>query len=364
MDEHTSDCTHDWLRLRHSGLPSSIAVELVTRLGSAQRVLQCCSHEFPAGLNVPAALKAIRDINRTALKDDLRWLEASVDHHVISCLDSTYPTLLREAANAPLLLYVTGDPSQLNSSQLAIVGSRNPTPTGRELAFRFGANLARLGFVITSGLAMGIDAAAHRGALAAAGATIGVMATGPDRIYPYQHQELAQQISRQGALVSEMPVGTAPTKRGFPQRNRIISGMSAGTIVVEATERSGSLITARFAGEQGREVYAVPGSILSPQSRGCHALLRDGARLVECEEDIVAELTHLGPVSQRAGPSPSLAREFQSLLNHMGYDPVTINVLVARSGLTAEEVCSMLSRMELLGVVRKVLGGNYIRVGS
>ena len=190
--------------------------------------------------------------------------------------------------------------------------------------------------------------------------TIAVMATGLDRTYPYRHLKLAEQISKCGVLVSEMPLGTPPTKRAFPQRNRIISGLGVGTLVVEATASSGSLITARLAGEQGREVYAVPGSILSPQSKGCHALLRDGARLVESEEDVLMELTHF---SHPPRSKPLLvSTEFKPLLKFMGYDPVTIDTLVSRSGLTADEVCSMLSRMELQGVIKTVLGGHYIRV--
>lgn len=362
MDKDTGDCTDAWLRIRHSGLPLSVVLKLIAQFGGAEAVLRCSARKLQT---VPAArdiLQALKSCNKQAVQNDTRWLKTRGSRHIVNYLDPRYPALLRELTDPPLLLYVDGDVRLLESCQLSVVGSRNPTPTGRELAFRFAANLSRLGLTITSGLAIGIDASAHRGALSVHAPTIAVMATGLDRAYPYQHQRLAEQISEQGVLVSEMPIGTPPRKQAFPQRNRIISGLCVGTMVVEATVRSGSLITARLAGEQGREVYAVPGSILSPQSRGCHALLRDGARLVETEEDILTELTHLCRPPLEASQPSSLPTDFQSLISFMGYDPVTIDVLVRRSGLTTDKVCSMLSRMELQGVVKTVLGGHYIRV--
>lgn len=293
---------------------------------------------------------------------DLRWLESGHRRHIISRMDDRYPPLLRELPDAPLLLYVEGDPELLCTPQIAIVGSRNPTPGGRELAFRFGVSLSRSGLTVTSGLAIGIDAAAHQGALSASRPTLAVMATGIDRVYPPRHRDLACDISRHGALVSELPVGTPPAKHAFPQRNRIISGLSVGTLVVEAARRSGSLITARLAGEQGREVYAVPGSVLSPQSRGCHALIRDGACLVETEADIFAELRHLGLAAPESRGPASTGEKPDALIDAMGYDPVTIDTLVNRSGLTADTVSSMLLRMELEGAVKAIAGGHYIRV--
>lgn len=363
MDKNSGNCAEAWLRIRHSGLPLSVALKLVTQLEGAEEVLHCSTRKLRTVLNSGNVTKALNTYNRQAVQNDMRWLGAKESHHIISCLHGSYPALLRELTDRPLLLYADGEVSLLDSCQLSVVGSRNPTPTGRELAFRFAANLARMGFTITSGLAIGIDASAHRGALSVPAPTIAVMATGLDRTYPCRHQKLAERISAQGVLVSEMPIGTPPRKQAFPQRNRIISGLCLGTIVVEATERSGSLITARLAGEQGREVYAVPGSILSAQSKGCHALLRDGARLVETEADILKELTHFSPPTCRVGQPPSMDTDLQSLISFMGYDPVTIDTLVRRSGLTADKVCSMLSRMELLGVVKTVPGGRYIRVG-
>lgn len=295
-------------------------------------------------------------------RQDRDWLESDCCRHIISLTDDRYPPLLRELPDAPRLLYVEGDPELLSSPQIAIVGSRNPTPVGRELAFRFGAGLSRAGFTVTSGLAIGIDGAAHHGALTASGLTVAVMATGLDRVYPRRHRDLAGDITCRGALVSELPLGTPPAKHAFPQRNRIISGLSVGTLVVEAAERSGSLITARLAGEQGREVFAIPGSVLSPLSRGCHALIKDGACLVETEADILGEIAHFGlAVPDSSGPASTGGKQ-DVLKAAMGYDPVTIDALVNRSGLTADTVSSMLLNMELEGAVKAMAGGHYIRV--
>ena len=298
------------------------------------------------------------------MRNDIEWLAAGTRHYVIPFFDKRNPQLLRELPDPPLLLYANGDPHLLCSPQLAIVGSRNPTPSGRELAFRFSASLARSGFTITSGMALGIDAAAHRGALSVSGSTIAVMATGLDHIYPARHRHLAQQIAQHGVLVSEFPIGTTPRKQAFPQRNRIISGLCFGTLVVEATSKSGSLITARLAGEQGREVYAIPGSGLSPQSRGCHALLREGAILVESEADILVELGNFDQLASPLESTATPAKQNEGLIQYMGYDPVTIDTLVNRSGLTVDEVCSMLSHLEMKGVVKTIVGGYYIRVES
>ena len=369
MDErcsHLCDDVEAWLCLRHCRkVPISVALALVQQLGSAQEVLGASS----STLQKISGTKAIDHqkfgaFDRQAVRNDIKWLHASDQHHVIPFQDKRYPQLLRELSDPPLLLYAKGDPNLLHSHQLAIVGSRNPTPTGRELAFRFSANLTRSGFTITSGLALGIDAAAHQGALSAPGSTIAVMATGLDRIYPVRHQRLAQKIAHHGVLVSELPVGTTPRKQAFPQRNRIISGLCFGTLVVEATRSSGSLITARLAGDQGREVYAMPGSVLSSQSRGCHKLLRDGAILVESEADILVELGNLELTPSPSEQAETSTSQNHGLIQHMGYDPVTIDTLVHRSGLTVDKVCSMLSHLEMQGVVKAIVGGYYIRVES
>jgi DNA processing protein len=264
-------------------------------------------------------------------------------------------------------LYVTGDPSVLHLPSLAIVGSRNPTSGGARNAFEFARHLGGSGFCIVSGLAQGIDAAAHRGALEAGAATVAFLGHGIDIIYPARNRGLAEAIAERGALVSEYPLGMQPRKPFFPQRNRLISGLSLGTLVVEAARQSGSLITARLAAEQGREVFALPGSIHNPLARGCHRLIRDGAKLVESANDIVSELAPLAghvltgsvePIESPPGRTMDDA-EYVKLRSELGYDPVSIDDLVQRSGLTIGEVSSMLLILELDGMVEKLPGGRY-----
>ncbi|NNC78010.1 MAG: DNA-protecting protein DprA [Woeseiaceae bacterium] len=281
--------------------------------------------------------------------------------------DDDYPELLAQLKDPPRLLYIVGDPAVLHLPSLAIVGSRNPTSGGARNAFEFARHLGECGFCIVSGLATGIDAAAHRGALDAGTATVAFLGHGIDIIYPAVNRGLAEKIAESGALVSEYPLGMQPRKPFFPQRNRLISGLSLGTLVVEAARQSGSLITARLAAEQGREVFAMPGSIHNPLARGCHRLIRDGAKLVESADDIVSELGPLaGHVLQNAEesvasatPNPNLDPEYVKLREHLGHDPVSIDELVARSGLTIAEVSSMLLILELDGTVEKLSGGRY-----
>jgi DNA processing protein len=296
------------------------------------------------------------------------WL-AAPGNHLLRLDDPRYPDLLRQIPDPPPVLYVRGDPAALGNLQLAIVGSRNPTRGGLENARAFAAHLAGAGLTITSGLALGIDAAAHEGALAAGGTTIAVTGTGLDRVYPARHRELAHRIAGQGALVSEFPPGTPPRPAHFPQRNRIISGLSLGTLVVEAARRSGSLVTARHALEQGREVFAIPGSIHNPLARGCHALIRQGAKLVETADDILEELGALAVAVTADATAPDapagageLDPEYRRLLDALGHDPLPIDELVARSGLTAESVSSMLLILELQGYVAPEAGGRYARI--
>jgi DNA processing protein len=249
-----------------------------------------------------------------------------------------------------------------------MVGSRNPTPAGRTNARNFAAYFARVGLTITSGLAVGIDAASHEGALLGGGLTVAVCGTGLDQVYPTQHAGLAARIREHGALVSEFPPRTPPRRVNFPQRNRLISGLSVGTLVVEAARESGSLITARLAAEQGREVFAIPGSIHSPLSRGCHKLIREGAKLVEDAADVLSELkfslskealaSSPGPV----GKLPALDKEYEMLLDALGFEAATIDVLVERTGLPGESIASMLLILELEGRVAPHPGGRYGRV--
>jgi DNA processing protein len=303
---------------------------------------------------------------------DLEWLQQP-GNHLVTLRDPRYPTLLKEIHDPPPLLFIHGDPRLLNLPQMAIVGSRNPTPSGKETARDFAAHLVAAGLTITSGLAIGIDGAAHQGALAAAGTTLAVTGTGLDRVYPARQRELAHRIAEQGALVSELPLGTPPLAGNFPRRNRIISGLSVGTLVVEAARKSGSLITARMAAEQGREVFAVPGSIHNPLARGCHALIRLGAKLVETGGDVLEELAPLLGTLPMARETPHSSnenndsvpdREHFSLLQSMGFDPVTPDQLIERSGLTADVVSSMLLLLELEGYVSSAPGGLYCRRGN
>ncbi len=317
-----------------------------------------------------SARQGLRTPDLAALEADLQWLDAP-DRHLLPFTSPHYPPLLASISDAPPALYVRGSAGVLATPQLAIVGSRNPTASGRETAFQFAAYLARCGLAITSGLAEGIDGASHRGALAAGGATIAVCGTGLDRVYPEQHAELADSIAASGALVSEFPPRTPPRKESFPQRNRIISGLSLGTLVVEAARQSGSLITARFASEQGREVFAIPGSIHSPLSRGCHRLIRDGAKLVETADDILSELKIPLAAAVGTGRAPALDtrmevagrldKEYEILLDALGFDALGVDALVERSGLKPDAVASMLLILELRGLVEVRPGGRYCR---
>ena len=301
--------------------------------------------------------------------DENEWLQDD-NHRLLRPGDDAYPELLARITGPPSQLYVNGDPEILHLPALAIVGSRNPTRGGSRNAFEFARHLGATGFCIVSGLAQGIDAAAHRGALAAGAPTVAFLGHGIDRVYPAGNRELAREIARHGALVSEFPLGTAPGRSLFPQRNRLISGLSLGTLVVEAARHSGSLITARLASEQGREVFAIPGPIHNPLSRGCHQLIRQGAKLVEEAGDIVAELAPLAghllqtidePASadRLSGEERESDEEYVKLLAALGHDPVCADELVERSGLTIDQVSSMLLILELEGKIEKQSGGRY-----
>lgn len=309
-----------------------------------------------------AAIAALRHPDRDGLASDERWL-AGGHRTLVTWGSPAYPAALAAIEDAPLALFVEGDPQVLSLPQLAIVGSRNPTAIGRDTATRFAAQLARDGLAVTSGLALGIDGAAHRGALSVRGHTIAVLGCGLDAVYPREHAALAREIVAQGALVSEMPTGTAPLRHHFPRRNRIISGLSAGTLVVEAALQSGSLITARLAGEQGREVFAIPGSIHSPQSRGCHALIKQGAKLVECAEDVLEELRFDVPARAAPAPEPAAGGDGDPLLDALGFDPVSLDALVARTGESPAVLGARLLELELSGEVARLPGQLFQRIG-
>jgi len=292
--------------------------------------------------------------------------------HLVTADHPAYPPQLLAIGRAPFVLFVRGNPQILHTDQLAIVGSRHPTALGKRTARDFAFHFASLGLAITSGLALGIDAAAHEAALLAAGSTIAVCAHGLDLTYPSQHRELAERIAEQGAIVSEFPPGVPPLPAHFPQRNRLISGLSVGVLVVEAAARSGSLVTARHAAEQGREVFAVPGSIHSPQSRGCHQLLRQGAILVESADDILSELKNvnlnqcfMSSLGNPEAPSAAAARldnPTEILLDALGFEPTSLDALIASTGLSSTSVASLLLSLELEGRVASDARGRYFRL--
>ena len=290
----------------------------------------------------------------------------------MTCHDPDYPVLLSQLESPPPLLYIHGQTNILSEPLLAMVGSRNPSASGVQTARDFARHLSAAGLVINSGLALGIDAACHQGALDAGMPTVAVMGTGLDRVYPARHRDLALKIAEQGALVSEFPIGTAPCAENFPRRNRIISGLSLGPLVVEAAIRSGSLITARYAGDQGREVFAIPGSIHNPLARGCHHLIRQGAKLVETAQDVMDELGMLADscyrsdthaVDTKAADEPlKLDPDYQQLIDFIGFDSTSIDQLVNSSGLTPAEVSSMLLQLEMSGYIASNHGGTYNRL--
>lgn len=359
----------NWLLLVHTpGLGAHAGNRILERFGNVAKFLAASPEQKrECGLKRPA-LDYLRAPDWGVIAADIQWLDHGANH-LIALDDARYPTLLRDIPDPPLALFVRGDPDCLAVPQLAVVGSRNPTPSGSENAFEFARFLVEAGLVITSGLAAGIDGAAHRGALAGGGQTIAVVGTGLDRVYPAEHLELAHAIAAQGALVSEFPLGSRPMPGHFPRRNRLISGLSLGTLVVEATPHSGSLITARLAGEQGRETFAIPGSIHNPQARGCHALIRQGAKLVETASDILEELGPLAHVLTQSTPSTKEEIAPQSVLDpdcllllaHLDDTPTSVDILVQRSGLTAEIVSSILLVLELQGYVSSGAGGLYQR---
>jgi DNA processing protein len=307
---------------------------------------------------------AIKHPDWSIIDPDLAWLEQP-NNSVITLFDPDYPGLLKEISDPPPLLFVRGRPELLALPQIAIVGSRNPSTLGLETAAAFAKTLSQHGFVITSGLALGIDAASHQGALNAKGYTIAVAGTGLDRVYPARNKDLATEIVNTGAMMSEFPPGTLAKANHFPRRNRIISGLCQGLLVVEAAKESGSLITARMALEQNREVFAIPGSIHNPLARGCNALIREGAKLVETTQDILEEFHHYIQIDTNNVTEQlqtTLDLEQQTLLNRVMFSPTSIDKLVEDSGLSVEIVSSMLLILELQGYIEANAGGCYTRL--
>jgi DNA processing protein len=360
-----------WITLtRAPGLDAGSLSTALETLGQAAGLTRASdSLRARAGLS-EAARGFLRSAEAGPTPLEVAWAEQP-SHHVVPFTDPRYPRLLRPPAQ-PIALYIAGNADALSDPQLSMVGSRNPTAQGRDTAFAFAQYLAQRGLGITSGMAEGIDTAAHQGALAAQGLTIAVLGTGLDITYPRSNAELARQIEERGALVSEFPLGTQPKRGNFPQRNRIIAGLSLGTLVVEAARRSGSLITARYAGEQGREVFAIPGSIHNPLSRGCHQLIRQGAKLTETADDILSELNFSAffaeapaagaPAECEANLDSGMDKDHKILLDALGFDPVDLDALIVRTGFKPDAVSSMMLILELEGHVQAAPGGRYARV--
>ena len=352
-----------WLALSLTrGLGGESARRLLKEFGSPDAVFAASTSSLKSVVKSDVAAEIGKGIADDLLAPALAWL-ADANNHIVTLADSDYPQALLNIPDPPLLLYVKGRLDLLNRSALAIVGSRNATPQGISNAEAFARSLSEAGLCIISGLAHGIDAAAHRGALRGQGnhqgSSIAVVGTGLDKVYPAANRDLAHALAQQGAIVSEFPLGTPPLAANFPRRNRLISGMSIGCLVVEASLQSGSLITARLALEQGRDVFAIPGSIHAPQSKGCHALLKQGAKLVEAAQDILEEVS--GLVIAPA-PSPDTPGADSALLEHLGFDPVDVDTLSARCGLTIAELSAMLLTLELSGRISTLPGGLYQRI--
>lgn len=302
-------------------------------------------------------IQKIQTIDWKKIEEEVTWSEKP-NHHIVTIFDTQYPKLLHEISGPPIVLFVSGEIDCINNPQLAIVGSRKPTPSGREIAYEFAKDLAQLGLVITSGLALGIDGQSHQGALKT-GKTIAVLGTGLDNIYPPSHRNLAEKIQEQGALISEFSFRTQIRKINFPKRNRIISGLSKGVLVVEAAAKSGSLITAKFAMEQNRDVFAIPGSIRSHFSVGCHELIKQGAKLVNSIEDIINEYEFLKPnvpKGTRLKRQP-LEKNQERLLSYIGFEITPIDIIMVRSNFSIQELSSMLLLLELKGYLKSVPGG-------
>lgn len=352
-----------WLDFTLRRLPPSVQRKLLARFGSPEAVLAQPLPTVRAEFGAEVAQALASPPPAEAVETALAWL-GGARHHLLTLADAAYPGNLLALADAPLVLYVVGDPGTLGRPAVAIVGARHATPGGLENARAFARALAERGLVVVSGLALGVDAAAHEGALAAEGGrTVAVIGTGADRVYPAKHRALAHRIAEHGAIVSEFPLGTPAQPYHFPRRNRLIAALARGTLVVEAAPDSGSLITARLAAELGRDVFAIPGSIHNPLARGCHRLIREGAKLVERVDDLLEEWPDLASPGALVPPEPTPVPSDESdpLLAALGHDPVDLDTLMHRTGLTSEALSAMLLPLELDGAVVRLPGGRYQR---
>ena len=353
----------EWLSLsKIDGLDCQTFCQLLKTFGSPSEIYRKKFKELRVMVSEKIALEIGLGVDQADLQDTLNWL-AKANNHIVTLADPDYPKALLEIADPPPLLYAKGNIALLNKLSIAIVGSRNASVQGEKNAEAFAQGLAEHGLCIVSGLALGIDGAAHRGALKAKGDTIAVVGTGLDMVYPAQHRDLAHQIASSGLIISEFPLGTLSKPQNFPRRNRLISGLSLGCLVVEANLKSGSQITARLSAEQGREVFAIPGSIHSPLAKGCHQLIKQGAKLVDSLQDIVEELNLSkaisAPVAEENSPTN---QDQQRLLEAMAYEPISIESLVQLTGLTVSTLSSMLTLLELEGRITGLAGGQYQQI--
>ena len=361
---------HSWLVLLHAGAAAEHNLHhLLERFKTPEAVVHAAETGLLNRSHLPEkVLACLRKPDRKEIEHELRWLERP-HHHLVPFTGPGYPPLLKQVAAPPPVLLVCGDPGVLTTDQVAVVGSRRPTVDGRSDARYFAGQLAAHGITVTSGLAQGIDAEAHRGALAQRGRTVAVLGSGLERIYPRTNAGLAAKISEEGALVSEFPLSRQPYAGNFPRRNRIISGLSAGVLVVEAAHGSGSLITAKHALDQNREVFAVPGSIRNPMKQGCHGLLREGAGLAERVEDIFAALSRFGEfaggtraaVAPQPGTIKGLDEQEKVLLDNIGYEPTSVDDIVDMTNLGIGDITGKLLNLELEGLITAVAPGSYIR---
>ncbi len=347
-----------WIRLSLvPGLGGQSLRKLLGAFGLPRHILAAGRGALARVVSAEIAARILADADSPAVDAALEWASAD-GQAVLTLADADYPRSLLETPDPPALLYLRGRRELLARPGLAVVGSRNATPQGTSNAEQFARAFSSAGLTIVSGLALGIDAAAHRGGLDGIASTIAVLGTGADILYPQRNRALGERIAHAGLIVSEFPLGTPPHGGNFPRRNRVISGLARGCLVVEAALASGSLITARLAAEQGRDVFAIPGSIHSPHSKGCHALIKQGAKLVESAQDLLQELGVDAPAAPPAPGAPATA----GLLAHLGYDPCDIDTLCTRSGLTADVVSAMLLQLELDGKVASLPGGQYQRI--
>lgn len=357
-----------WLTLNQTpGLGNASVCQLLAKFGSPEAIFNAKYSQLREIVDDDIALKISKGVDIAAITPTLNWLQKE-NAHIVTLADIAYPKALLEIPNPPALLYAIGHLHWLNHPSIAMVGSRSSTPQGEKNAEDFAYSLCTHGLCVVSGMALGIDGAAHRGALKANGATIAVVGTGLDIVYPARHRELAHKIAERGLIISEFPLGTPSKAQNFPRRNRLISGLSLGCLVVEANVESGSLITARLSTEQGREVFAIPGSIHSPVAKGCHQLIKQGAKLVESVQDILEELKNLLPSISPSGLISTQdlhladALEPNTVLNSMGFDAINFDKVQSLSGLTTEALSAMLMVLELEGRITTLAGGKFQRL--